>query len=323
MTELRHADIETNGITMHVVEAGPADGEVVLMCHGFPESWYSWRHQLDALAADGYHAVAPDMRGYGGTDAPDDVRAYTTLHHIGDMVGVLDALGTATAVIVGHDWGGPVAWHAAALRPDRFRAVAVLSVPWLTRAPAPPTAAMRMIFDGQWFYFLYFQEPGVAEAELDPNAEEFLRNFLYTLSGDAPGELLRGLTGPGTEGGILPRLSAPDKLPGWLSDDDLAVYVDAFKDNGFRGGLNWYRCTDLSWDLSCAYGDMRVHQPALFVAGDRDPVIGMFAGGLATMSDEVPGLRDSIILPGCGHWTQQERPDEVNDALLALLRDLD
>jgi pimeloyl-ACP methyl ester carboxylesterase len=259
------------------------------------------------------------MRGYGGTDAPDDVRAYTTLHHVGDMVGLLDALGASTAVIVGHDWGGPVAWHAAALRPDRFRAVAVLSVPWTSRPPAAPTVAMRMIFDGQWFYFLYFQEPGVAEAELDPNAEEFLRNFLFTLSGDAPGDLLRGLTGPDVGGGILPRLTAPDELPKWLTAEDLAFYVGEFERTGFRGGLNWYRCLDLTWELSCAYGDMRVHQPALFMAGDRDAVIGMFAGGLATLKDEVPGLRDSIILPGCGHWTQQERPEEVNAALLAFL----
>lgn len=322
MTEVRHSNIQTNGITMHVVEAGPADGDVVLMCHGFPESWYSWRHQLDALGAAGYRAVAPDMRGYGGTDAPDDVRTYTMLHHIGDMVGVLDALGADTAVIVGHDWGGPVAWHAATLRPDRFRAVMVLSVPWTSRPPAAPTDVMRLIFAGQWFYFLYFQEPGVAEAELDPNAEEFLRNFLFTLSGDAPGDALRGLASADEGGGILRRLSAPGQLPGWLSDADLAFYVKEFQRTGFRGGLNWYRCMDLSWDLSGAYGDMRVHQPALFMAGERDAVIAMQGGGLATMKDDVPGLRDSIILPGCGHWTQQEHPDDVNNALLALLRDL-
>ena len=322
MSQLCHSDIQTNGITMHIVESGPADGEVVLMCHGFPESWYSWRHQLRALGDAGYRAVAPDMRGYGGTDAPDDVHAYTMLHHIGDMVGVLDALGTRTAVIVGHDWGGPVAWHAATLRPDRFRGVMVLSVPWTARPPAVPTDVMRMIFDGQWFYFLYFQEPGVAEAELDPNAAQFLRNFLYTLSGDAPGELLRGLTGPDAGGGILPRLTAPEELPAWLSEDDLAFYVKEFERTGFRGGLNWYRCMDLSWELSCAYGDMRVHQPALFMAGERDAVLGMQGGGLATMKDDVPGLRDSIIVPDCGHWTQQERPDDVNDALLGFLREL-
>jgi pimeloyl-ACP methyl ester carboxylesterase len=321
-TEFRHSDIETSGLRMHVVEAGPADGDVVLMCHGFPESWYSWRHQLDALSAAGYRAIAPDMRGYGGTDAPDDVRTYSTLHHVGDMVGLLDALGTDTAVIVGHDWGAPVAWHAAALRPDRFRAVAALSVPWQTRGPVAPIPVMRMIFGGQWFYFVYFQEPGVAEAELDPNAEEFLRNFLFTLSGDAPGDILRGLTGEDDGRGILPRLAAPDVLPDWLTAADVAFYAGEFARTGFRGGLNWYRCTDLSWELSAAYGDLRVHQPALFVAGDRDAVIGMFAGGVAALAEEVPGLRASIMLSGCGHWTQQERPAEVNEALLEFLATL-
>jgi pimeloyl-ACP methyl ester carboxylesterase len=319
MADLRHADVETNGISMHVVEAGPVDGEVVVLCHGFPESWYSWRHQLSALADAGYRVVAPDMRGYGRTDAPAPVHAYTTLHHVGDMVGLLDALGADTAVIGGHDWGAPVAWHAAALRPDRFRAVAVLSVPWSSRPPAPPTDVMRMIFAGQWFYFLYFQTPGVAEAEIDPNAEEFVRNFVYTLSGDAPGDLLRGLTGEGEEGGILPRLATPGEQPSWFTEDDVAFYAGEFARTGFRGGLNWYRCIDLNWELSGAYADRRVHQPALFVAGDRDAVIGMFAGDLASMKDDVPGLQQSIMLPGCGHWTQQERPGEVNEALLEFL----
>src|SRR5262245_52219110 len=184
MSEIAHRSVETNGIRMHVAEQG--SGPLVLLCHGFPESWYSWRHQLPALAAAGYHAVAPDMRGYGQTDRPEAIDQYTQLHHVGDMLGLVDALGAETAVIVGHDWGAPVAWNAALLRPDRFKAVAALSVPYSPRGPMAPTSLMRMLFGEQWFYFLYFQEPGRAEAELDQAVEPFLRAFLYSISGDAP-----------------------------------------------------------------------------------------------------------------------------------------
>ena len=306
---------------MHVVEAGPDDAPVVLLCHGFPESWYSWRHQLRALSASGYRVIAPDMRGYGGTEAPADGSVYTVLHHVGDLVGLLDEMGVTRAVVVGHDWGAPVAWSAAAWRPDRFRAVVALSVPWSVPTPDPPVALMRSVFGDQWFYFLYFQEPGVAEAELDPSAAEFLRGFLHTLSGDAPGDALRGLLG-GEGSGMIDRLVQPDTQPAWLTDEDLAFYAGEFERTGFRGGLSWYRCADLTWELGRAWNDVRVHQPALFVAGERDAVLAMTSDAVAAMPTVVPGLRRSLILPGCGHWTQQERPDEVNEALLTFLADL-
>jgi pimeloyl-ACP methyl ester carboxylesterase len=322
MSDLRHRTLSTNGIQMHVAEAGDAAAPLVLLCHGFPESWYSWRHQMPVLAAAGYHVVAPDMRGYGQTDKPDDIRAYTQLHHVGDMVGVLDALDASTATIVGHDWGAPVAWNAATLRPDRFTAIAALSVPWAARAPMPPTSMMKMMFGDQWFYFLYFQEPGRAERELDANAETFLRAFLYSISGDGPIELLWSMVGGAKTGTMLEHLRVPETLPAWLSADDLAFYAGEFQRTGFRGGLNWYRCADLSWDLTAAFADVRITQPALFIAGDRDGVIAMMPGAVDAMKAGVPGLRDAVLLPGCGHWTQQERPQEVNDALLAFLRGL-
>ena len=321
MEHVSHRIVATNGIRMRVAESGPADGPVVVLCHGFPESWYSWRHQLVALGAAGYRAVAPDMRGYGGSDAPADGRAYSVLHHVGDLVGLLDEMGVARAVVAGHDWGAPVAWSAAAWRPDRFRAVVALSVPWSAPTPEPPVALMRAVFGEQWFYFLYFQEPGVAEAELDPNAEAFLRGFLYTLSGDAPGDALRGLSG-GDGRGIIDRLVQPDVLPAWLTEDDLAYYERELARTGFRGGLSWYRCADLTWELSRAWADVRVHQPALFAAGERDAVLAMTAGSMEAMQETVPGLRRSLILPGCGHWTQQERPAEVNEALLDFLAEI-
>ena len=322
MNAIRHREIETNGLRMHLAESGPDDGPVVVLCHGFPESWYSWRHQLPALADAGWHAVAPDMRGFGKTGAPTDPRAYTQLHMVGDMTGLLDALGAAQAVIVGHDWGAPVAWNAALLRPDRFRAVAGLSVPWTPRTPVAPTQLMRMLFADSWFYFLYFQEPGKAEAELDPLAGSFLRAFLYTLSGDPPPESLLGLVGGAKDGRMMEHLLQPEVLPAWLSDNDLAFYATEFERTGFRGGLNWYRCADLTWELSAAWSDARIRQPALFVAGVRDGVIAMTPGAIDSMKETMPGLRRAVLLPGCGHWTQQERPDEVNRELLEFLAEL-
>jgi pimeloyl-ACP methyl ester carboxylesterase len=321
MSDVRQRSLSSNGIQMHVAESGPDDGPLVLLCHGFPESWYSWRHQLPALGAAGYHAVAPDMRGYGQTDKPAEVLAYTQLHHVGDMVGLLDALGAATATIVGHDWGAPVAWNAALLRPDRFTALAALSVPWSPRAPMPPTQLMKMMFGEQWFYFLYFQQPGRAEAELDAHTERFLRAFLYSLSGDAPVDSLTSMIGGPKTGTMLEHLVVPDTLPAWLDEKDLAFYAGEFARDGFRGGLDWYRCADLSWELTAAWSDARIQQPALFISGDRD-LIKLMPGAVDAMKASVPGLRDTLLLPGCGHWTQQERPREVNEALLGFLRQL-
>ena len=321
MDDVRHRQVATNGISMHVAEAGPADGPVVLLCHGFPESWWSWRHQLAPLADAGWHVVAPDMRGFGGTDAPEDPRAYTTLHHVGDLVGLLDDLSAQDAVVVGHDWGAPVAWLGALVRPDRFRAVAALSVPWTPRGEVAPVAGMRAALGGAWFYFTWFQEPGVAEAELDADARGFLRGFLFSISADAPADALRALLG-GDEPGILARLTQPEALPAWLTEDDLDTYVTSFERTGFRGGLSWYRCADLSWELTRAWADARIVQPALFVAGERDPVLDMSPGALDALATNVPGLTRTVLLPGCGHWTQQEQPDAVNEALLGFLADL-
>lgn len=321
MDDVRHRQVATNGISMHVAEAGPADGPVVLLCHGFPESWWSWRHQLAPLAGAGWHVVAPDMRGFGGTTAPDDARAHTTLHHVGDLVGVLDDLGAPDAVVVGHDWGAPVAWLAALVRPDRFRAVAGLSVAWTPRADVAPVAGMRAALGGAWFYFTWFQEPGVAEAELDANVRAFLRGFLFTLSADAPGDALGSMLGGEAEG-ILERLTQPDLLPAWLTEDDLDRYAAEFERTGFRGGLSWYRCADLSWELTRARADVRIRQPALFVAGERDPVLAMNRGAEEALAANVPGLTKVVLVPGCGHWTQQEQPQAVNEALLEFLADL-
>ncbi len=314
-----HRIVETNGLRMHVAEQG--SGPAVLLCHGFPESWYSWRHQLTALAAAGYRAIAPDMRGYGRTDAPAETARYTMLHHVGDMVGLLDALGEDRAVVAGHDWGAPVAWHCALMRPDRFRAAAVLSVPYSPRGSVPPTVALRRAAGDQFMYMLYFQEPGVAEAELERDVRATLRRLLHGASGDAPAEgAWRPIT-PRTSR-LLETLPEPERLPGWLSAADLEVYAGEFERTGFRGGLSWYRAMDLSWELMAPYHHAKVMQPALFVAGERDLVIAMHRGALERLRETVPDLRRLVLLPGCGHWTQQERPAEVNAELLGFLATL-
>lgn len=314
-----HREIQTNGIRMHVAEEGA--GPLVLLCHGFPESWYSWRHQLSALAAAGYHAVAPDMRGYGRTDRPEEIDRYTQLHHVGDMVGLLDALGEETAVIAGHDWGAPVAWHAVLLRPDRFRAAMVLSVPYAPRGTVAPTRLLQKAAGDGFMYMLYFQTPGVAEAELERDVRATLRRVLFSASGEAPrGEGWRPFAPKRST--FLEGLIDPPTLPSWLTEADLDFYVAEFERTGFRGGLNWYRNLDRTWELMAPWQHAKITRPALFIAGDRDLVLEMRRAPLEQMRETVPGLRNLVLLPGCGHWTQQERPAEVNTEMLAFLRSL-
>ena len=321
--------IKTNGISLNIAELG--EGPLVLLCHGFPESWYSWRHQLSALAAAGFHAVAPDMRGYGKSDRPEAIDQYTILHLVGDLVGLLDALEATTAVIVGHDWGATVAWHTARLRPDRFRAAAILSVPFRPRSPARPTSVMPQTADAQ-FYQLYFQEPGVAEAEFQKDPRATLAAMLYGGSGEGTaairaraaqsGQSSGGVGMVSRNGGMLPNVPVPS--PSWLSAADLDVYAAEFARSGFRGPLNYYRNIDRNWELMAAFEGVKVIVPSLFIAGDHDMVIAFpgAADQLANMKQWVPKLRDIKMLPGCGHWTQQEQPQEVNAAMIEFLRGL-
>jgi pimeloyl-ACP methyl ester carboxylesterase len=273
MNEITHRVIDTNGIRMHIAEQGK--GPLVLLCHGFPESWYSWRHQLKALAEAGYHTVAADMRGYGQTDRPEEIEKYTLLHLVGDMVGVLDALGVEQAVIAGHDWGAPVAWHAALLRPDRFRGVIGLSVPFRPRSPVRPTTVMPQT-DDAFFYQLYFQTPGVAEAEFERDTRLTVRSMLYSASGDAPRREVSGSAAQAVgmvprNGCFLTRMANPASLPSWLTEADIDVYAGEFTRSGFRGGLNWYRNIDRNWELLAPFSGMRVTVPALYVAGRSRP----------------------------------------------------
>jgi pimeloyl-ACP methyl ester carboxylesterase len=325
MVAVTHRQIEANGIAMHVAERGA--GPLVVLLHGFPESWYSWRHQIAALADAGFHAVAPDQRGYGGTDRPEDARRYTQLDLVGDVVGLLDALGEERAIVIGHDWGAPVAWHTALLRPDRVAGVAGLSVPFIPRGPRSPMDLWREAF-GDRFYQVYFQAPGVAEAEFEADVAETLRRVLIGASGNRlppePGidRLPAGVLPEG--GGFLDVQRVGPGLPGWLTAEDLAFYAGEFQRTGFTGALNWYRCQDDNHRLLAPWQGAVVTAPALYIAGTRDPVVN-FPGMdrlLPGLGVFVTGLRDTVMLDGCGHWTQQERADEVSERLVAFCRDV-
>ncbi len=314
MTEVRHRFVDSNGIRMDVAEAG--EGPLVVLLHGFPECWYSWRHQLTALAEAGFHAVAPNQRGYCRTDRPEPVDSYTMLHLVGDVIGLLDALGAEQAVVAGHDWGAPVAWHTALLRPDRVRGVAALSVPFRPPGALHPLETLRAAV-GDGFYQIYFQAPGVADAELARDVRTTFRRMLYGGSGAGSG--LVPVVPPGK--GFLDLVAEPETLPAWLTEADLDAYVAEFEQPGFTGGLNWYRNIDRNSELLAPWRGAQVRPPALYIAGDRDLVVS-FPGAqkqIDNLRAAVPNLWRTMMLPGVGHWTQQEAPAEVNTALVEFL----
>jgi pimeloyl-ACP methyl ester carboxylesterase len=308
--------VETNGIRMHYVEAG--SGPLIVLCHGFPESWYSWRHQIAALAEAGFRVVAPDQRGYGQTDRPEAIDAYSVFHLAGDIVGLVNGLQERSAAIVGHDWGAPVAWYSAQLRPDLFRAVGLLSVPFIPRGPMRPSAIVKAVFGDRIFYQEYFQEEGTAEHELERDVRASLLATFYSLSGDAaPNERWRYAFERGTK--FLDSVVVPKKLPPWLSEADLDFFTGEFKRAGFHGGLNWYRNIDRNWDLAGFLDGAKLDQPTLFVAGERDAVIEFYADAYQALEINAPSLVGKVLLSGAGHWIQQERPPEVNRLLVDFL----
>jgi pimeloyl-ACP methyl ester carboxylesterase len=318
-----HRFVDARGLRMHIAEAGT--GPLVLLLHGFPESWYSWRHQLTALAEAGFHAVAPDQRGYcrtgpaRGPGQSDEVSDYTILHLTGDVIALMDALGEERAVVAGHDWGAPVAWHAALLRPDRVRGVIGLSVPYRPRGSNAPVAALRARL-GDGFYMVYFQQRGVADEELGRDLRATFRRVLCSASGDGQGGL--PVIPPG--GGFLDLCPEPRSLPSWLTSGDIDAYAADYAEAGFTGPLNWYRNLDRNWELTGAWHGAQVTVPALYVVGERDLVIN-FPGArqaLPRLRDFAPRLREPVLLEGCGHWTQQERPDEVSKAMIGFLGEL-
>jgi pimeloyl-ACP methyl ester carboxylesterase len=314
--------IETNGIKLRVAEAGPADAPLVVLVHGWPESWYSWRHQIPAIAAAGYHVIAPDMRGYGGSDKPPAVEDYDVIDLAGDIVGLLDALGEEKAIIIGHDWGSIATWNAVQLYPDRFSAMIAMSVPNGGRGPASPLASMQSVYGDNFYYILYHQEPGVAEAEYDADPRGILSR-LYT-SKDTPVDPPKVTDPKRSAGGWIPRLPTPKALPSWLTEKDLDYFVSEFTHAGFRGGVNYYRNFGRNWEITPQLTGARIKVPVAFLAGVDDIVIrGAKEDGLRTsMSRVADDLRAVTLVPGAGHWIQQEKPQETNAFILDFLKGL-
>ena len=324
MTDITFKKIQSNGINMRLAMSGDS-GPMLLLAHGWPESWYSWRHQLTGLAAAGYRVVAPDMRGYGETDAPPEVNDYDMDHLTGDMVGILDALNEPSATIIGHDWGSLVAQFSALYYPQRFTSMVIMSVPYTGRAPGNPLETMRATFADNFFYILYHNEPGgVAERDYDRDPRGILSR-LY-LSPDSPREAPQ-ITNPkrSAGGGWIPRLGAPKGLPDWLTGEDLDYYVDQFTASGFSGGLNYYRNIGRNWELMADRTDFVIKVPSMFLAGEKDMVIARASkDALQTrMEPYFTDLRNVVLFPNIGHWVQQEAPGETNNVLLDFLKTLD
>jgi len=337
-SSLTHRFVDVNGVRLHIAEQG--QGPLILLLHGWPESWYSWRHQFGPLAAAGYWVVAPDQRGYARSEQPPDVTSYTLLHLVGDVIALIEELGEEQAVVVGHDWGAPVVWTAAMLRPDKVRAVAGLSIPPILPGGMVPPSITRTQY-GEGFYQIYFQQPGVADAELAKDIPDSFRRILVGASGDNPlGREPRPLVIP--DGlGLLDTMPASPDLPAWLTEEDIQAYAEDYALHGeqaFTGAFNWYRNIERNNELLAPFRGRRIDVPALYVVGDRDMVTSLRrpdggpslsemlrgqGGSGNPLSAVAPQLHGPVVLPGCGHWTQQERPTEVNAALLDFLAGID
>ena len=319
MPEMR--TIDTGEVALRCAVEG--EGPLVIMVHGFPESWYSWRHQIGPVADAGFTACAVDVRGYGGSDKPQPVEAYAMERIVGDLIGLCKALSPdAPAVLVGHDWGAPIVWNSALTHPEHFRAVAGMSVPFSGVPQRPFTEVFREHFtnQGRFFYQEYFQEPGVAEAEAEADPRDFVQRMMYSISGDVPpGDYWDKPLGATFLEGL------PDPEPvAWLTEDDLDFYEAEFTASGFRGPLNRYRNHEADYEWLQNWAGKRIEQPALFIGGTRDPATFLFGA----IEDPVALVKmlapraEGHILDGVGHWTQQERPDEVNAVLIDWLKRL-
>ncbi|KAA0044383.1 bifunctional epoxide hydrolase 2-like [Cucumis melo var. makuwa] len=306
MEAIEHTTINTNGINMHIASIGT--GPVVLLLHGFPELWYSWRHQLLYLSSVGYRAIAPDLRGFGDTDAPESHTVYTPFHIVGDLVGVLDELGIEKVFVVGHDWGAIIAWYLCLFRPDRVKALVNLSVHFLRRNPTISFVQGFRIAFGDDFYICRFQVPGEAEKDFGSiDTAELFKKFLCGRSPDPP--ILS------KEFGIR-SIPSPQNLPSWLSQEDINYFATKFNRTGFTGGFNYYRALDLTWELSASWNKAQVQVPVKFIVGDLDLTYHfpgakeyIHNGGFKT---DVPFLEEVVVMEDTAHFINQERPHEIS-----------
>ncbi|KAH6768916.1 alpha/beta-Hydrolases superfamily protein [Perilla frutescens var. frutescens] len=307
MEKIRHRNIQANGINIHVAEIG--DGPAVLLLHGFPELWYSWRHQMLFLSSRGYRAIAPDLRGFGDSDAPPSAASYTVFHIIGDLVGVLDALGLDRVFLVGHDWGAVMAWNFCLLRPDRIRALVNTSVVFQPRNPKrKPVESMRAVL-GDDYYICRFQEPGEAEEEFSRvDTARLIKKFL-TSRNPAPPRVPKAVGFGGSP-------NKPITMPSWLSEEDVSYYASKYNQKGFTGGLNYYRAMDLNWELTAPWTGVQIKVPVKFIVGDLDttyntPGVKEYIHGGGFLK-HVPFLQEIVIMEGVAHFLNQEKPEEIS-----------
>lgn len=312
--------IESNGIRLRVALAG--EGPLIVLVHGWPESWFSRRHQIPTLVSAGYRVAAPDVRGYGGSDKPETIEAYGIKTLAADIAGLIAALGEEKAILIGHDWGAPMVWNTALFFPDCVRGVVGLSVPHLGRGTIPRVERFRQIYKDRFFYQLYFQTPGVAEAELETDVRTSLRKVYYWASGDAALAGLKVTKPP--DACLLDGLPDPQPFPGWLTEADLDYYTEQFQRGGFRGPLNRYRTSDIDFAQQDEIKDKKIEQPTAFIAGSLDPMLRFVPGVdmIEMMRKQMSDLRLVELIEGAGHWVQQERPAKVNAAIIQFLRGL-
>ena len=310
-------------VELDVHEAGLPGDPVVVLLHGFPESAHSWRHQMAPLAEAGYHVIAPDQRGYARSSSPTTVGAYAGDHLAGDVCALLDDIGVEQAFIVGHDWGALLAWHLGQTRPERCRSVIAASVPF-NEWPAKPTEVFRFMHEDRFFYILYFQEVGVAEAELDADPERFLRAIVWGAAAEGARSALTSTmpkAGTTMTAALEHELCGPPVgLPAWMFDSDFNHFVSQFRTSGFFGPVSWYRNLDANYERTKDLGAAALTMPTAFIAGDLDPVISQRMELVSTMEHTLPDFRGSVLIPGIGHWVQQEAPEAFTSALVDLLR---
>jgi pimeloyl-ACP methyl ester carboxylesterase len=313
-----HRMLDVNGLRVHVAEAG--EGTPVILCHGFPHLWYSWRHQIPVIAAAGWRAVAPDMRGYGHTQAPPEVAAYGSAQVCGDVTGLIDAYAAERAVLVGLDFGAQLAWETALRFPDRLLAIVILNNPYAGRPRRRPTDGFAALARQHFLHLHYFQQPGLADAELASDPREFLARLYWALSGQ--GAYVEVFSHPAAGRGYLDTLPPAPPLPWpWLTEAELGYYAAEFGRTGFTGALNWYRAMDLRWEQTQELGSAVVSVPTFFLAGEKDVDLARFSGHdpLDRMRALVPDLRELVLIGGAGHLVQLEKPAEVNRLLLRFL----
>ncbi|HET7721506.1 MAG TPA: alpha/beta hydrolase, partial [Acidimicrobiales bacterium] len=306
--------IAVGDVELFVHEAGDPEAPLVVLCHGFPELGYSWRHQLAPIAEAGYHVLAPDQRGYGRSSKPAEVTDYDILHLTGDVLGLIDATGHEKAAVIGHDWGSMVVWALALLAPERLAGVIGMSVPFVPRGPMPPIQMIRQVIGDGFFYMVYFQEPGVADAELAADTRRTMTRMLAGVKITDATDFDPATAFADDGRGFVDRMPEPAGLPGWLSQAEVDHYVEEFERSGFTGGINWYRNLDRNWELTPELAGAKVEIPARFIGGAQDPVLLMSPPSIQEgwLTDD----RGTVLVDDAGHWVQQEKPAETNEAIL-------